>query len=85
MTIWAKRYPALLNRLLWISIFVRKSIIGVLVAFALGVFVVSAIGLIALVASWEGRFVFEMGPLVVFERYEDESGFGVLTGIGLRA
>ena len=73
----------MLNRLLWISIFVRRSIVGAIVAFAIGAFVVLAIGLIALVALWNGWFVFEIGPLVVFEHYEDVSGFGVFTGIGL--
>ena len=42
----------MLNRLLWISIFVSRSIIGAIVAFAIGAFVVLAIGLIALAAPW---------------------------------
>ena len=69
----------MLNRLLWISIFVRRLIVGAIVAFAIGALVVLAIGLIALVAPWNGWFVFEIGPFAVFEHYEDESGFGVFT------
>ena len=83
MPIWARRYPALLNRLLWISIFVRKSIVRAIVALAKGAFVALIMGLIALVAPWNGWFVFEIGPLLLFEHYEDELRFGVLTGIGL--
>ena len=44
----------MLNRPLWISIFVRRSTVGAIVAFAIGAFVVLATGLIALVTPWNG-------------------------------
>ena len=38
----------MLNGLLWISLFVRKSIVGAIAAFAIGAFVVLAIGIFRL-------------------------------------
>ena len=44
----------MLNRPLWISIFVRRSKVGAFFPFAIGAFVVLALGLIALVTPWNG-------------------------------